>query len=69
MNEGHAAFLTLERAHELVAAGQTFDKAIAATRKGNIFTTHTPVPPVTTNSRSGWWIKTCRITGPSWVSP
>jgi glycogen phosphorylase len=44
MNEGHAAFLTLERVRELVAAGQTFDKAVAATRKGNVFTTHTPVP-------------------------
>ncbi|MGA2488883.1 MAG: alpha-glucan family phosphorylase [Anaerolineales bacterium] len=44
MNEGHAAFLTLERARELVAKGLTFEKAIAKTRRGNIFTTHTPVP-------------------------
>ncbi len=44
MNEGHAAFLTLERARELVAKGQTFEKAIAQTRSGNVFTTHTPVP-------------------------
>ncbi|HTX90544.1 MAG TPA: alpha-glucan family phosphorylase [Anaerolineales bacterium] len=44
MNEGHAAFLTLERARELVAQGETFAKAIARTRHGNIFTTHTPVP-------------------------
>ena len=44
MNEGHAAFLTLERARELVAKGQTFEKAITKTRHGNIFTTHTPVP-------------------------
>ncbi len=44
MNEGHAAFLTLERARELVAKGQTFQKAIAKTRRGNVFTTHTPVP-------------------------
>jgi len=44
MNEGHAAFLTLERARELVAQGKTFDQAIAQTRVGNIFTTHTPVP-------------------------
>ena len=44
MNEGHAAFLTLERARELVAQGMNFDAAIAQTRKGNIFTTHTPVP-------------------------
>jgi len=44
MNEGHAAFLTLERVRELVAGGMTFKKAIAKTRSGNIFTTHTPVP-------------------------
>ena len=44
MNEGHAAFLTLERARELVAAGHTFEDAIAQTRVSNIFTTHTPVP-------------------------
>jgi glycogen phosphorylase len=44
MNEGHAAFLTLERARELVAKGETFDKAIEKTCTGNVFTTHTPVP-------------------------
>jgi glycogen phosphorylase len=44
MNEGHAAFLTLERARELVAQGLTFEQAIARTRRGNVFTTHTPVP-------------------------
>src|SRR5574341_134072 len=44
MNEGHAAFLTLERARELVAAGHTFEQALEKTRRHNIFTTHTPVP-------------------------
>ncbi|HEX7620515.1 MAG TPA: alpha-glucan family phosphorylase [Anaerolineales bacterium] len=44
MNEPHAAFLTLERARELVNTGLTFKKAMAKTRKGNVFTTHTPVP-------------------------
>ena len=44
MNEGHAAFLTLERARELVAGGDTFEDAIQKTRAQNIFTTHTPVP-------------------------
>ncbi|MBV6397338.1 MAG: Glycogen phosphorylase [Anaerolineales bacterium] len=44
MNEGHAAFLTLERARELVQAGHSFEQAIAQTRLNNIFTTHTPVP-------------------------
>jgi starch phosphorylase len=44
MNEGHAAFLILERARELVASGHTFEKAIEKTRGQNVFTTHTPVP-------------------------
>lgn len=44
MNEGHAAFLTLERTRELVAGGSTFEEAIEKTRAQNIFTTHTPVP-------------------------
>jgi glycogen phosphorylase len=43
MNEGHAAFLTLERARELVAAGYTFEQAMEKTRGQNVFTTHTPV--------------------------
>ena len=42
-NEGHAGFLSLERARELVAAGQTFAEAIQSVREGGLFTTHTPV--------------------------
>ena len=44
MNEGHAAFLTLERTRELVAGGAPFDEAMDKTRGQNVFTTHTPVP-------------------------
>ncbi|MGH2581449.1 MAG: alpha-glucan family phosphorylase [Anaerolineales bacterium] len=44
MNEGHSAFLTLERARELVQSGKTFEEALERIREGNIFTTHTPVP-------------------------
>ena len=44
MNEGHAAFLILERARELVASGHTFEEAMEKTRSQNVFTTHTPVP-------------------------
>jgi glycogen phosphorylase len=43
MNEGHAAFLTLERVRESVAAGHAFDEAVEITRGQNVFTTHTPV--------------------------
>jgi len=44
MNEGHASFLTLERARELVASGSTFANAAQKTLGQNVFTTHTPVP-------------------------
>ncbi len=44
MNEGHSAFLTLERALEYVEKGMHFDEAVEVIKKTNIFTTHTPVP-------------------------
>ncbi|MEA3341087.1 MAG: alpha-glucan family phosphorylase [Chloroflexota bacterium] len=44
LNEGHSAFLVLERARELVEAGQSFDEARRAVRATTLFTTHTPVP-------------------------
>jgi glycogen phosphorylase len=44
LNEGHAAFAILERARSYMADnGVTFDVALAATRAGNLFTTHTAV--------------------------
>jgi len=43
MNEGHAAFLTLELMREKLAAGSSLDEAKALTSKECIFTTHTPV--------------------------
>ena len=48
MNEGHSAFLALERVRSLLAAsathGLTFDEVRQAVTAGNVFTTHTPVP-------------------------
>lgn len=45
MNEGHSAFLALERIRVLMEEeGLTFDQALQATRVGNVFTTHTSVP-------------------------
>jgi glycogen phosphorylase len=44
MNEGHSAFLALERILELVRQGKTFEQAAQVVRKTNVFTTHTPVP-------------------------
>ncbi len=44
LNEGHAAFAILERARAFMRkTGQSFPAALAATRAGNIFTTHTAV--------------------------
>src|SRR6202161_1488240 len=44
LNEGHAAFAVLERALSFMEEkSQPFDVALAATRAGNLFTTHTPV--------------------------
>jgi starch phosphorylase len=44
LNEGHAAFAVLERARGFMEEhGQPFEAALAATRAGNLFTTHTAV--------------------------
>ena len=44
LNEGHAAFAVLERARDFMEeTGQPFAVALAVTRAGNLFTTHTAV--------------------------
>jgi starch phosphorylase len=44
LNEGHAAFAVLERALNFMEkTGQPFEVALAVTRAGNLFTTHTAV--------------------------
>jgi starch phosphorylase len=44
LNEGHAAFAVLERAHNFMEeSGHPFEVALAVTRAGNLFTTHTAV--------------------------
>jgi starch phosphorylase len=45
LNEGHAAFAILERARSYMnETRQPFEVALAVTRAGNLFTTHTAVP-------------------------
>ena len=45
LNEGHAAFLQLERMREYVQdEGLSFEAALWAARGDSLFTTHTPVP-------------------------
>jgi glycogen phosphorylase len=44
MNEGHVAFLGLERARERVQTGEGLEDALKAVAHNAVFTTHTPVP-------------------------
>jgi starch phosphorylase len=44
MNEGHSAFMVLERIRELMEADHSFYEAAEMVRASNVFTTHTPVP-------------------------
>jgi len=44
MNEGHSAFLALERIHNLMTQkGLSFEEARVLASAGNVFTTHTPL--------------------------
>src|SRR5689334_18714710 len=43
-NEGHAAFMLVERVRELVLEGVGFEEAARRVRATSVFTTHTPVP-------------------------
>lgn len=45
LNEGHSAFLALERIREgIEKKGLSFDEALEMVRASSVFTTHTPVP-------------------------
>jgi starch phosphorylase len=43
-NEGHSAFMLVERMRELLAAGTPAEEAARQIRATSVFTTHTPVP-------------------------
>jgi starch phosphorylase len=43
-NEGHAAFMMVERVREQCAAGLSYKDAVKEVRACSVFTTHTPVP-------------------------
>jgi starch phosphorylase len=43
LNEGHAAFVVLQRIRELIDEGRSFDEALEEVRRTTVFTTHTPV--------------------------
>jgi starch phosphorylase len=44
LNEGHAAFVVLQRIRDLIERGQSFESALEEVRESTVFTTHTPVP-------------------------
>jgi len=44
INEGHAAFMVLERARQLMTDGSDFATALEAVAASTVFTTHTAVP-------------------------
>ena len=44
LNEGHAAFVVLQRIRDLIEHGNSFESALEEVRRTTIFTTHTPVP-------------------------
>ncbi len=43
-NEGHAAFMMVERIRESLSDGSSLEEAVDAVRSHSVFTTHTPVP-------------------------
>ncbi len=43
LNEGHAAFVVVQRIRDLLDQGRDFDEALAEVRRTTVFTTHTPV--------------------------
>ncbi len=44
LNEGHSAFMLVERLRELVKHGRSWKEALDTVRRESVFTTHTPVP-------------------------
>ena len=43
-NEGHAAFINVERLINLISEGYRYEEALEIVRASSLFTTHTPVP-------------------------
>ncbi len=44
LNEGHAAFVVLQRMRDMLASGESWEEALREVRRTTVFTTHTPVP-------------------------
>jgi glycogen phosphorylase len=69
MNEGHAAFLGLERTRELMLLGLNRAEALEVVAASGIFTTHTPVPAgndafaldMIDKKLGGYWLEALQI--------
>jgi starch phosphorylase len=64
-NEGHAAFMMVERLREHVAGGASFPEGLRQVRATSVFTTHTPVP-AGHDAFASELVEEC--TGPIWES-
>jgi starch phosphorylase len=62
-NEGHVAFMFVERLRELARAGVPLDEAVRRIRATSVFTTHTPVPAGHDTFQTG---ELERVAGPVW---
>jgi starch phosphorylase len=62
-NEGHAAFMMVERVRREIEGGASLDDAIARVRARSVFTTHTPVPAGHDNFTRG---QVEAVLGPVW---
>ncbi len=62
-NEGHAAFMLIERLREMAQAGVPRDEAVRRIRASSVFTTHTPVAA---GHDSFPMTDVERVTGPFW---
>ncbi len=62
MNEGHSAFMALERLRDNMASGMSFAEALERVRSNTLFTTHTPCPRAT---RPSPW-SSCSATSAGW---
>jgi len=57
LNEGHSAFLLVERTRDLVARGVALEEAFRRVRSDSVFTIHTPVAAATSGSTPTWFAK------------
>jgi starch phosphorylase len=64
-NEGHAAFMMVERARRAMDGGRSYEEVVPEIRARSVFTTHTPVPAGHDNFTVG---QIERILGPVWES-